>query len=493
MTGSRASGRLPPSDTADRVPLATKTAFGVGQIAEGVKNWSFNIFLFFFYNQVLGLSGTLTGLALFAATAFDAVTDPLAGSISDRTRHRWGRRHPFMYAAALPLGITFALLFSPPADLSEWGIFAWLTTFAILVRGSMTLYHVPHMALGAELSPDYDERTTIVAFRTGFGLLGAAAAVSIAWLVFFDSTPNFERGQLNPAAYPPFGFTFGCVIAITVFASALGTHDRIPTLPQPPADAPPFRISAVVSDYTGALSNEAFRPFFAGVVLFFVMRGIQEVLSIHMSTYFWALNQEQIATVTLSSLPGFVIGVPLWATIGRLDDKRPTFLRGIALFSVMVLAPPIAKLVGIFPSAESAIYVPILATATFLAAFGASAGLVMAGSMMADIADEHELRTGTRREGIFFGALSFAAKSTSGLGSFIAGIGIDLIDFPTQADPAAVPEAKIVSLGILYGPGIAVLAVAAIAVLSRYPIDRARHAQTAAALERARISDPDPP
>ena len=83
------------------VSLYTKTAFGVGQIAEGVKNTAFSYFLLFFYHQVLGLSGTLTGLALFIATAFDALTDPLAGSFSDRFRHRFGRRHPFMYASAM--------------------------------------------------------------------------------------------------------------------------------------------------------------------------------------------------------------------------------------------------------------------------------------------------------------------------------------------------------------------------------------------------------
>lgn len=469
----------------DRVPFATKTAFGFGQLAEGVKNASFNLFLFFFYNQVLGLSGTLTGLGLLIATAFDALTDPLAGSISDRTRHRWGRRHPYMYASAIPLGITFALLFSPPTGLGEWGTFGWLVTFAVLVRGSMTLYHVPHMALGAELSTDYDERTTIVGFRTAFSMLGLASVVGVAWLVFFAPTPEFARGQLDPAAYPPFGLSFGCVIAVSVLVSALGTHDRIPTLPQPKPDTPPFRFADLLQDYGAALSNPAFRPFFVGVVIFFVMRGIQEVLGVHMSTYFWVLDQTQIASVGLSALPGFILGVPLWVWVGRRIDKRPAFLCGLVLFSTMVLGPPIAKLAGWFPPNESAFYVPTLAIATMVAAFGASAGIVMAGSMMADIADEQELRTGQRNEGIFFGALAFAAKSTSGLGSFIAGLGIDFIDFPTQAEPSAVPEAKIVALGILYGPGIGVLAVAAIAVLSRYPIDRALHGRITAQLAEA--------
>lgn len=468
------------------VSLYTKTAFGVGQIAEGVKNSSFNYFLFFFYNQVLGLSGTLSGLALFIATAFDAVTDPVAGSFSDRFRHRLGRRHPFMYASALPLGITFALLFRPPDGLSEWGLFLWLACFTVLVRGSMTLYHVPHMALGAELSSDYSERTTIVAFRTAFGLLGAMGTVAVAWLVFFQSTPAFERGQLDPAAYPPFGLTFGLVMIVTILGSALGTHDQIPRLPKATPEMGRLSLRSLRRDYAAALSNHHFRPFLIGIVIFFVMRGIQEVLTVHMSTYFYVLDQGQIAAVTVSALPGFLLGVPLWTVIGNRLDKRPTFLAGIVSFSAFVLLPPVAKLSGFYPPPESVFYVGILAACTFLAAFSACAGIVMAGSMMADLADDHELKTGARQEGIFFGALAFAAKSTSGLGGLLAGVGLDLIAFPTQAPPDAVPAGKVVALGVFYGPGIAILAVIAVSFLSRYGIDRAGHAGIVEALERAR-------
>ena len=120
------------------VPFTSKVAFGIGQFAEGLKNTGFGLFILFYYNQVLELPGTLAGLALFIALVFDAVTDPLAGSLSDNTKSRLGRRHPFMYASALPLALAFLGLFSPPTGLGDWGLFAWLTVFAILTRGAMT-------------------------------------------------------------------------------------------------------------------------------------------------------------------------------------------------------------------------------------------------------------------------------------------------------------------------------------------------------------------
>ena len=154
------------------LPVTTKLAYGVGQMAEGLKNSALNTFVLFYYNQVLELSGTLAGVAIAIALVFDAVTDPLTGSVSDNWRGSMGRRHPFMYASALPLGICFFLLFSPPAGLSEYGLFLWLAATVLLTRGAMTLYHVPHIALGAELSNDYQERSQIVSFRYVLSFVG---------------------------------------------------------------------------------------------------------------------------------------------------------------------------------------------------------------------------------------------------------------------------------------------------------------------------------
>ena len=149
----------------DRVPLSTQLFFGAGAIAEGVKNTAFNVFLLFYYNQVLGVSGTWTGTAIFLALCVDAVMDPLVGSLSDGWRSRWGRRHPFMYVAAVPMGVCFFLLFLPPAGLSERGLFVWLLVFAVGVRGSMTLYMLPSNAMVPELTASYDGRTALVSWR----------------------------------------------------------------------------------------------------------------------------------------------------------------------------------------------------------------------------------------------------------------------------------------------------------------------------------------
>ena len=466
------------------MPLSfvSKTLYGTGQLAEGVKNTAFNLFLLFYYNQVLGLTGGLTGLALGIATVVDAISDPLMGSISDSSRHRWGRRHPYMYLSVLPLAISFALLFRPPAGLGETGLFLWLLAFTILVRLSITAFQVPHMALGAELSADYRERTSIVAYRNFLAYIGAALVIGLGWSDFFRATPEFPNGQLNHAAYPPFGLFFGIAAALAVLVSALGTHARIPFLPVPHDTPLPLSLRRLADELRSTLSNPSFRVLFIGVVLFFVTRGVAQGLEVYMFTHFWQLAPQAILRVQGFGLVGVLLGTVVWVMLAGRIDKKPAFLVGITTYSIFTLLPPLARLWHWFPDQHEPAYVGALGALSFIAALGAAAALVTSGSMMADIADEHELNTGRRQEGIFFGGLTFAAKATSGIGQFVAGSGLDIIDFPVRAAPGTVPEATVTALAILYGPGIAIIAVVAIAVLSRYGIDRARHEEIVRAL-----------
>ena len=126
--------------------FSTKLAYGLGQGAMGIKNFAFNIFLFFYYSQVLGLDPVLASAVLFISLGFDAITDPLAGSISDSLRSRLGRRHGFMYASAIPMALAFYLVWSPPSGLGQLGLGAWMLTWTVLSRGASTLFSVPHWA-----------------------------------------------------------------------------------------------------------------------------------------------------------------------------------------------------------------------------------------------------------------------------------------------------------------------------------------------------------
>ena len=475
-------------NTNSKLPVSLKTLFGVGQIAEGVKNTGFTTFLLFYYNSVLGLSGTYAGTALLIALVFDAVTDPLVGSLSDTFRHRLGRRHPFMFASALPLAITFGLIFSPPEGLGETGLFIWLTVFAILVRASMTLYHVPHMALGAELTSDYHERTVVVAYRSGFGALGIALVLAVGWSVYFPDV-NGELGRFNPAAYREFGWTFGVVMMAAILVSAWGTRSVIPSLPKPREDAPAFRPSRLIGEFREALENPSFRALVLGLIVFFATRGVQDALEVHMGTYFWNLSASEIQIRQFAGVPAFALGLPFWVAMTRSIDKGTAFLIGIGLLVFFSMLPPVLQIYGWYPPPSSSAYLGVLVGCHVVAVFGATAGSVNAGSMIADITDEHELRTGHRQEGIFFAALAFAVKATVGIGQFVAGVSLDLIGLSAGSAPGTISEETVRSLGMLYGPGTAVLGGVSVLLLTGYRLDRKRHAEVLEALAARRADN----
>ncbi len=473
-----------------RLGLLLKLWFGVGQAAEGMKNAAFNSFLLLFYSQVLGLPAYLGGLALGIALVVDAITDPMTGSISDSLQHRWGRCHPFMYAAPIPMWITFAFAFRPPEGLGELGLLLWMLAFTILARLAMTLYHVPHLALGAELTSDYDERTSVVAYRNFFGLAGGAVLILVCRQVFLAPTEAFPSGELNPGAYAPMALFFGGAMAFAILASALGTHRRIPYLSKPQADLPRFSFGRMFRELREALSNPSFFALFSGVLVFFIARGVAGTLDIYMGTFFWKLETGQVLLIPLSGMMGIAIGTPFWAIASRGRDKKYVFVLCVLWFSTLTFLLPVLKIVGFYPAYGTPLYTGLIYGFIFTAALGAAGSLVVVGSMMADIADEHDLEVGRRQEGIFFGALSFSGKAAVGAGSMLAGLGLSLIRFPLQVDPTAVSPDVILQLGILAGPGVAGLMAIGCILMSRYRLTKERVGQIQDALAtRAAASD----
>ncbi|MEQ1887629.1 MAG: MFS transporter [Alphaproteobacteria bacterium] len=462
-------------------------SYAVGRAAEGIKSRAFEFFLFFYYVQVLGLSGSLSGLAVGIALIVDAVIDPVAGSFSDNLDTRYGRRHPLMLASILPLGVTFFLLFAPPDGLGSTGLFLWLTIFSVLSRASMALFHVPHLALGAELTDHYTERSTIVAQRTVFAALGSVFGLLAGLNFFLAPTEAFPTGQLNPAGYSPFAFAMALCMGGVILFSTLMTRSIIPTLKK-----------TVVSEYNGsllarsfievkgALGNKSFRALFSGILLVAMVGGVHSTLTLHMSTYYWELSQAKTSAFVLWAGLGFILGLVVLRRAHDRFDKKLTFAVGMAMLAALTAIGPGLRELGLFPGNAHPLLFPLLLALVSVAAFfGALAG-VSGGSMMADIADEHELTSGRRQEGVFFSAASFAGKAASAFGHVIAGILIDVIGFPAQAEVGAVAPDKLTQLGLLNGPLMAAVMVFGVIYFMRYDLSRQRHAEIMLALRERR-------
>ncbi len=470
------------------VPLKTKLAFGIGAAGESIAVFAFATFTFFYYNQVLGLSGTLAGLATTISLVFDAVSDPLMGAISDRWRSRFGRRHPFMLVAAVPLGVTIFCIFSPPAGLEGWALFAWFTGFSVLMRLFVTLFSVPHLALGAELSEDYLQRSTIMSYNAVFGWVGGAGIFLIANLLYFRKTPEFDNGLLNGAAYPEFGLTASLLITSMLLACVWFTRDRIPLLPKVREETLGIKPAQMFLEFVEVLKNRNYLVLLLGLFFLALTLGTQATINMHMNTFFWELVPAELAWFPLGSGVGFILAFILTRRLHGWFDKRGTAVGALVFLTFFATAPVVGRLFGFMPDNDHAALLPII-VAFSGASYGTFAVLnISVMSMLADVADQHELNTGTRREGIFYSARTFFSKATSALGHLVGGIAIDIIGFPAGAKPGEVPDDMIFQLGLLDGPIAIIPTLIAIVFYRRYAITREEHAKVRQALDLSRAA-----
>ncbi len=417
----------------------------------------------------------------------------MAGSLSDNWRSRLGRRHPFMYMAALPLAISFFMLFNPPQDLGQGGLFLWLLLFAVLTRASMTLYHVPHIALGAELTEDFEERTTVVAFRQFFSTFGQLAAFIVGFTLFFYESPDLPRGQFRVEAYAPFAMTAGLLMVVSILTSAWGTQSQIPYLTQPKGPPEKLKLGGLVFRMFGeireALQNRSFAWLFSGVLIVFMMVGVDSALNLHMNTYFWELSATG-NTLFFAAYPiGIMLGTLVARRLNQIFDKKPSVVFGTSWWALCQIVPVVLRLLGFFPENGTQELLWTLVAVKFVQGVGVVQALVTFGSMVADIVDEHELKTGKRQEGIFFASVSFSGKFTTGIGNVVGGIALDLISWPrgvaiqTAAD---VPPETIVWLGLVYGPIVSGFAVVSVWCYTKHRLNRERHRQIVAELAERR-------
>ena len=466
-----------------RVPVSIKTFYAIGASGEAIKNAAFG-FLLIFYNQVLGLSGTLTSIALAIALVADAIIDPAIGSWSDGMQTRYGRRHTLMAAAIVPLCLLLFGLFQPPEALTGYALFVWLTVFTVGTRAALAVFHVPYLSLGAELTQDYRERTQIAAARTGVGILAGSIVAQYIWLYVFAGSPaDGTAGQLVRDNYFTVAVLCMAGVGITTLVSTLGTAPHIPRLAGSQQAPRPFNLGQMYGDIWNALNNRAFRALFVGTVIFFVYSGFQGAMGTHLMTFFWKLSATAIGHIGIAGLIGAILGLFFVPWFNGRFDKKWTVVIGVLASGALSTGPVVLNLVGLMP-ADLFVLEVVLAVLAFLGALIGVQASVTVASMMGDIADEHELKHGRRQEGIYFGSYAFSQKCTTGLSTIVAGVAIDLIGLQPHADPASVSHEVLLHFGWAYAL-VALLLAFSTYVFLPYDLDKKRHDSVVRAL-RAR-------
>jgi Na+/melibiose symporter-like transporter len=238
-----------------------------------------------------------------------------------------------------------------------------------------------------------------------------------------------------------------------------------------------------------ALKNRSFAWLFAGVLIVFMMVGVDSALNLHMNTYFWELSSRENIAFFMAYPAGALIGTLFARKLNEIFDKKPSIVFGTSWWALCQILPVVFRLLGWFPDNGTDTLLWTLVTIKFVQGVGVVQALVTFGSMVADIVDEHELATGKRQEGIFFAAVSFSGKFTTGIGTVVGGIALDLISWPRGVEvqtAADVPAQTLVWLGLVYGPIVAGFAVVSVWCYTKHHLNRDRHAEVVRELDARR-------
>jgi glycoside/pentoside/hexuronide:cation symporter, GPH family len=364
----------------------------------------------------------------------------------------------------------------PPAGWSQTALFWYLLVLAITIRTAITFYETPSTALAPELARSYDERSALFGWRLFFAwVIGSIMSVANFTLIFpAFATPAIPNGQFNRDAYQLYGMIASGLILVAILVSALGTHSHIKHLRPPPAIRA-LGLKAIFREIFDTLGNRDFTALFMAAIFGAVATGISASLSFYFSAYFWGLKSEQIGLITMSVFASAAIGAGLAPPVTRRFGKQ----RGavvIGLLAGLILPGPIIlRLFGLLPPNGDPAIFWIVFVVTMI-----DVGLIicfqaLAASMLADLVEQAEVRTGRRNEGIFFAANTFIRKSVQGLGVMAASFVLTLAAFPTGANPAQVPDASLWRLGATYVPAIWMVWALMIFAVSRYRLSRSGH------------------
>jgi GPH family glycoside/pentoside/hexuronide:cation symporter len=467
--------------TAPRLPFWTKLLYGYGEWGIASFGTLRQIFYAIFLTDVVGLDARLASIAALVGVTWDAINDPIVGTLSDRVRTRLGRRRPFLLIFAVPFALGFLLLWWAPPWHDQIALMLTVMVAYMLSDTLQTLVVVPYYALTPEIAPDYDQRTSLTGYRMFFNLMASLATAVLG--------PIIVKATINAGATPQQGYItvaalFGGLAAIPFLLIGLVVRERLATTL--PSEEPPFR--QIVRT---AWRNIPFR-FATGLYMLNWITFDLVALMLPFFLIYWVARGDLVASFNVFgekiALESVVLGVllitavlalPLWTWLARKLSKRAAYIIGMSFWAVVQLI-----LFTVQPG--QADFVLVLAV---LAGLSVSTAHVLPDAIFPDVIEWDELRTGRRHEGIYYGVKNFVRKLTGAFAIFLALQVMGWFGYQTPPKDVTVfaqSESALMAIRFLTGPMGALLLLSAIAMAWFYPLTRERHARVRALLERRR-------
>ncbi len=441
---------------ASRLRWSVISAYGAPGVGAGYMYLLIGLYIMKFSTDVLLIAPAVMGTIFGISRVWDAISDPLVGYMSDRTRHSLGRRRLWLLLSIVPISGTFIMVFSPPASLHGTDLIAWMAVGVIGFYSAATIFIVPHMSLGAELTPNYHERSRL------YGLRHAAFTIgSILALVSMQLLINAER--VSEAAVRQTAFELSALAALVTAGLILYAVAKLRERPdyQGRVNASPF------GAFKDVWRNHHARLVLAVSFIENIGSAVIGILTLYVAQYVVG-RPELAALIILSYMIPSTLSVPLWIPLSRRFGKIRLWM-----FSMMLTGVSFGGMFSL-PWLEPEIRLVVIFGLAVFAGLAAGCGGTIAPSVQSDIIDYDEYMTGERKEGSYFAAFNFVHKSATGVMILITGYVLQFSGFvPNQLQTMNVQ----VSMVFLYGLLPLICYCIGAALFSRFTLDEATHQQ----------------
>ncbi|MCV3212160.1 MFS transporter [Plectonema radiosum NIES-515] len=468
MNDSDADAYSQPGET-EKLDVSTKLAFGAGDLGTAIAAMIGISYLSPFLTDVAGLSPTLAGQTQLVGKVWDAVNDPMVGVLSDRTQSKQGRRYPWMIWGAIPFGIFFFLQwivphFSNNENANQWGLFWYYTAISILFNAFYTIVNLPYTALTAELTQDYDERTSLNSFRFSFSIGGSILALIIG-LVISLLLPSDRRQQ-----YLLLGAICAIISVLPVYWCVWGTKKRAQAVAKLHPETEQGVSLPLFQQLKIAFTN---RPFLF-VVGIYLCSWLAVQLTAGIIPYYvtsWMrLPQWHISLVLLAVQGTAMAMLFVWNAVSRRYGKQVVYFMGMSLWLIAQTG-----LFFVQPGQIALMYVLAV-----MAGFGVSTAYLVPWSMLPDVIELDELNTGQRREGIFYSFIVFVQKICLGIAINVILQRLGTAGYIKPTTEIAIPIQPNSVLDVIrfsIGPIPAIALICGLILAYFYPLTREVHAE----------------
>ncbi len=436
------------------VPIRTKVGYGLGDFGANLVFQTMTLFLLYYYTDVMMIGASTAGIIFLVAKLWDAVFDPMMGILVDKTHTRWGSKRVYLLFGAIPLGITFFLLFLNPGFTGTGKVVYATITFALFC----TLYaviNVPYGSLTASLTRDMHERSKITAFRMSFALLGSLLVAGITKpLIALFSTPS--------TGFRAIGLVYGFFAAFFTLVAFASTQERVKE-----RNHQKYSFKEELSVIAG---NKPFIILSLATLLQFTAINILAAMTNYLFKYNFN-HEEFIPIAFLCLFATAIIFMPFWVFVSKKTSKKFTFASGMLIFAISL---------GLLFSI-SIFNMPVMIVTLVIGGIGLSTVYLSPWAMIPDTVEYSEWKTGLRREGVLYGFFYFAQKLAVALAGFVCGTGLDFVGYlPNVAQSTGSMQ----GIRILATIVPMVFILGGIIIISFYPIDANFHRKMIAEIER---------